>query len=60
MTKNSSEGNRLSKKYGVYGLPTLIFLDNEGNVMKNYTIEGFVPPEILSDIMTNVMNEIQN
>jgi len=45
VTKNTQEQKDLSKKYGVFGPPVMIFFDKELNVMKSKTIVGFIEPE---------------
>ncbi|MCD6432754.1 MAG: protein-disulfide reductase DsbD [Sulfurimonas sp.] len=42
LTANEQEQKDLSKKYGVFGPPVIIFFDEEGRVMKSKTIVGFV------------------
>ncbi len=44
ITANGEEEKALSKKYGVFGPPALIFFDENGEVMSAKTIVGFVPP----------------
>jgi len=45
VTDNSNEEKALSKLYGVYGPPVVLFFDKEGKIQKNKTIVGFVGPE---------------
>jgi thiol:disulfide interchange protein DsbD len=40
-SENFPELADLQKKYEVYGLPTIIFIDNAGNVVKDLTLTGF-------------------
>ncbi len=42
---------RLQKKYGVVGLPTILFLDAGGRVIPDHRITEFVPPRILLERM---------
>ncbi len=42
ITQNNQEQKELSKKYGVFGPPVLIFFDKELNVIKSKTIVGFI------------------
>ena len=44
VTANGSDEKALSKKYGVFGPPALIFFDKESNEQKSKTIIGFVEP----------------
>ncbi len=45
VTKNEKQQKKLSKEYGVFGPPVIIFIDEQGNVEKAKTIVGFVEPE---------------
>jgi len=45
VTQNTQEQKDLSKKYGVFGPPVMIFFDKELNVIKSKTIVGFIEPE---------------
>lgn len=44
VTANGDKEKALSKKYGVFGPPVLIFFDEELNVQKSKTVVGFVEP----------------
>jgi thiol:disulfide interchange protein DsbD len=48
------------REYGVYGFPTIIFLDSDGNVVKDRTLIGFVPPEDLMENMLAIMANEEN
>jgi thiol:disulfide interchange protein DsbD len=41
---NSSDPKikQLWEKYGIVGLPTIVFIDKDGNIIKDKTITGFV------------------
>ncbi|MCD4668514.1 MAG: protein-disulfide reductase DsbD [Sulfurimonas sp.] len=45
LTQNSQENKKLSKKYGVFGPPVIIFFDENTKVLKSKTIIGFVEPD---------------
>ena len=47
----------LHEKYGVVGLPTLVFLDSGGRMLTGRTITEFVPPGELAERMRAVMRE---
>ncbi|TKI70371.1 protein-disulfide reductase DsbD [Sulfurimonas crateris] len=47
VTENNQEQKELSKKYGVFGPPVLLFFDKELNVLESKTIVGFIGPEEL-------------
>ena len=44
VTDNGAEEKALSKKYGVFGPPAIIFFDEDTNVIKSKTLIGFVEP----------------
>lgn len=44
-TKSTPEINKLLSKYGVVGLPAVIFIDKKGNVLNDYTLSGFEKPK---------------
>lgn len=45
VTDNGEMEKALSKKYGVFGPPVIIFFDVELNVQKSKTVVGFVEPQ---------------
>ena len=45
MTKNSDHNSELMKKLNVMGLPTIIFLNNQGNEIENSRVTGFMPAD---------------
>jgi len=45
VTENGEQEKALSKKYGVFGPPALIFFDKELKVMSSKTIVGFIEPK---------------
>ena len=45
VTKNGKQQKELSKAYGVFGPPVVIFIDEQGNIERSKTIVGFVEPE---------------
>jgi len=45
VTENTDKQKALSKKYGVFGPPAIIFFDTDLNVKKSKTIVGFMEPE---------------
>lgn len=45
LTQNTQEQKELSKKYGVFGPPVIIFFDANLEVIKSKTIVGFIEPE---------------
>ncbi|MBA3025036.1 MAG: protein-disulfide reductase DsbD [Sulfurimonas sp.] len=53
VTANGEKEKALSKKYGVFGPPVILFFDEKGNVIQSKTIVGFVPPaEFLAHLNT--------
>ncbi|MDD2906589.1 MAG: protein-disulfide reductase DsbD [Sulfurimonas sp.] len=45
VTENTPEQKELSKKYGVFGPPALLFFDTNAELIKAKTIIGFVPAD---------------
>ena len=45
VTENNADQKALSKKYGVFGPPVMIFFDKDLNVEKSKTIVGFIEPD---------------
>ena len=45
VTDNSQENKQLTKKYGVFGPPALLFFNEDGVLEKSKTIVGFIEPE---------------
>lgn len=45
MTQASDENDALQAKYGVSGLPAVVFVGKDGQVLKTPRVAGFVPPE---------------
>lgn len=45
LTQNTQEQKELSKKYGVFGPPVIMFFDADLEVIKSKTIVGFIEPE---------------
>ncbi len=45
VTQNTKEQKDLSKKYGVFGPPAIIFFDEDGSVMKSKSLVGFIEPK---------------
>lgn len=44
-TNDSEQLDQLRKKYGIVGLPTIIFYDSNGEWIKDITLNEFEPPE---------------
>jgi len=44
VTKNGPKEKALSKAYGVFGPPAIIFFDKNGKVISSKTIIGFIEP----------------
>ena len=45
VTANTDQEKALSKKYGVFGPPVLLFLDENTEIEKSKTIVGFISPD---------------
>jgi thiol:disulfide interchange protein DsbD len=44
LTKNTDKEKALSKKYGVFGPPVIVFFDKELNSIKSKMVVGYTPP----------------
>ncbi len=51
---NDPKIKQLWDKYGVVGLPTIVFVDRDGNVLKDKTITGFINPREFLRIIKNL------
>jgi thiol:disulfide interchange protein DsbD len=45
VTANGDKEKALSKAYGVFGPPVLIFFDSDGKVIQSKTVVGFIEPD---------------
>jgi thiol:disulfide interchange protein DsbD len=53
-TKSSDALDATYDKYGVEGLPTVVFIDSQGNVLKDPRIVGWVPPAEMVSTLAKV------
>ena len=53
-TRNSDEVERLKQKYGIVGLPVVIFFDSEGNQLTDKRLEKFVEPEEFLTLLVGI------
>ncbi len=44
VTQNSDAQKEMSKRYGVFGPPVMLFIDQNGKLLRSKTIVGFVEP----------------
>ncbi|HHT9124054.1 MAG TPA: thioredoxin fold domain-containing protein, partial [Candidatus Wunengus sp. YC63] len=51
---NDPDTKRLWSKYGIVGLPTIVFIGKDGNIVKDKTITGFVNAEEFLSILKNL------
>lgn len=51
VTENSADEKALSKKYGIFGPPVILFFDKNSNLLKTKTIVGFIEPDDFLDII---------
>ncbi len=54
VTQNTQEQKDLSRKYGVFGPPALLFFDESGKVIKSKTIIGFIEPQEFLDHLNKI------
>lgn len=52
---NSPVVKRLQKKYGVVGLPTIVFIDSSGKIMNELNITEFINPADFLQVMRKAM-----
>ncbi len=45
VTKNSPEQKEMSKKFGVFGPPVILFIDETGKLLRSKTIVGYIAPD---------------
>ena len=53
-TRNSDEVERLKQKYGIVGLPVVLFFDSEGNQLTEKRLEKFVEPEEFLTLLAGI------
>ncbi len=53
-TRNSTEVERLKQKYGIVGLPVVIFFDSQGNQLTDKRLEKFVEPEEFLTLLAGI------
>ncbi len=53
-TRSSDALDKVYDKYGIEGLPTVIFIDSKGNVLKDPKIVGFVSPHEMVSTLAKV------
>ncbi|HHT9106726.1 MAG TPA: protein-disulfide reductase DsbD family protein [Candidatus Wujingus californicus] len=51
---NDPKIKQLWEKYGIVGLPTIVFIDKDGNIIKDKTVTGFVNAEEFLRILKNL------
>ena len=54
LKKHYLESEKLFKKYGVIGLPAVIFIDKNGRVLEDYTLAGFEKAKIFINRLNQV------
>ena len=54
ITQNSDENKALSKKYGVFGPPALLFFKANGELQSSKTIIGFIAPDAFLTHLNNL------
>lgn len=54
-TRSTPIVDRLKEEYSVYGLPTIIWIDSNGDVIENLTVTGFVEADQYLEIMRDVL-----
>ena len=54
VTQNSQEQKELSKKYGVFGPPVILFFDASSTVLESKTIVGFIDAEKFLEHLSSI------
>jgi thiol:disulfide interchange protein DsbD len=54
ITANTQEQKTISKSYGVFGPPVIIFIDKDGKVLQNATITGYKEPTEFLKLLGNL------
>ncbi|MDD5156906.1 protein-disulfide reductase DsbD [Sulfurimonas sp.] len=54
LTDNTQEQKDLSKKYGVFGPPAIIFFDKELNIISSKTVIGFIEANNFLEILNTI------
>lgn len=54
LTDNTQEQKDLSKKYGVFGPPAIIFFDKELNIISSKTVIGFIEADNFLEILNTI------
>jgi thiol:disulfide interchange protein DsbD len=53
-TKSTPQVKALFSKYGIVGLPAVIFIDKSGNVLQDYSLAGFEKPKVFINRLNQV------
>ncbi len=56
LTANSDENKALSKKYGVFGPPVILFFNENSEVLNSKSIVGFIEPKEFLTHLNSLMN----
>lgn len=57
-TRTSKEVSELMRKYRVLGLPTILFTDADGKVIRGLTVNGFVDPDRFLGVLEEVRKRL--
>ena len=61
VTANDDDDKALLQRFGIFGPPTIIFFDANGQERRNYRVVGFMPPaEFSAHVTQAVRNQTQN
>ncbi len=56
ITANTQEQKALSKRYGVFGPPVMLFIDKNGKLLENATITGYKEPAEFLKLLEKLKN----
>ncbi len=54
ISKNGDEQKALSKKYGVFGPPVILFIDEDSKILESKRVVGFVEPKVFLEVLNSI------
>jgi thiol:disulfide interchange protein DsbD len=54
VTANGDDEKALSKKYGVFGPPAILFFDKDAKLLKSKTVIGYEDPELFLEHLNRI------
>lgn len=56
-TGGDAETKQAASKYFIRGVPTIIFLDQKGRPLTNFSVTGYIPPRALAERLNEVLRQ---